>query len=339
VQSCRAKRTGTLAIILLALQPLMGLAFGDTAAIQPPSCSFIRIDIPNSSGELGFTHLADMNNDGEITGGFTNSSSFSFLLGKAFRSTDIQCPGTVNAAPNAQPQSINKHGEITGFCLTDKPPGFLFHNKHHDRQYTFLDFPGATLTAATGINDAGQVVGDYRDSSGKLHGFYWDDGRFLTFDVPFPEATATAPTGINNVGQIVGFYFDNDVTEAFLNGHAHGFLYDHGFFTSVDFPDATATLPVDSNDRGQIMGIYTDNDMVAHSFLRENSRFTAINVPFPDVILTDVSGINNRGQLVGRYVESNPGDPVNPLLSHGFIATPDSKPELLGSDPHASANL
>jgi hypothetical protein len=108
-----------LAIIILALHPLVGLVFGDASATQPASYSFISLDIPNSSGELGFTSLADINNDGEITGGFTNSSGFGFLIGKTFSSTDIQCPGSLNpAVPNAQPQSINKHGEITGFCFT-----------------------------------------------------------------------------------------------------------------------------------------------------------------------------------------------------------------------------
>jgi hypothetical protein len=42
---------------------------------------------------------------------------------------------------------------------------------HRDSKYTLLDFPGANLTEASGINDDDQVVGDYRDSSG-FHGFF-----------------------------------------------------------------------------------------------------------------------------------------------------------------------
>src|SRR4029453_12819425 len=175
----------TLAIIL-ALHPLVGLAFEDTAATQPVSYSFISIDIPNSSGELGFTSLADINNDGEITGGFTNSSGFGFLLGETFKLTDIQCPGVTSAVLPAQPQSINKRGEITGFCFADRRLHGFFRDKKGT--YTLLDFPGATLTEAVGINDDGQVVGEYGDSAGRSHGFFWDAGLFLTIDVPFPEA-------------------------------------------------------------------------------------------------------------------------------------------------------
>jgi hypothetical protein len=306
-----------LAIIILALHPLVGLAFEDTSATQPVSYSFISIDIPNSSGDLGFTSLADINNDGEITGGFTNSSGFGFLIGETFRLTDIQCPGVTSVVSPAQPQSINKRGEITGFCFA----GGRLHGFFRDKKgtYTLLDFPGANLTEAIGINDGGQVVGDYRDSSGKFHGFFWDAGLFLTIDVPFPEATSTGLNGIDNVGRIVGFYADN-------TGGRHGFLYDRGNFISVDCPGSPSTTLTDINDDGQIVGGCLVDD-VHQSFLLENGRFTTINVPFPDVVFTDVSGINNRGQIVGRYLKNNPGDPVNPFSNHGFIATPQSEPE------------
>ena len=136
----------------------------------------------------------------------------------------------------------------------------------------------------------------------------------------------------------MGFYFDNNVTESFPNGHAHGFLYDNGIFTSFDFPDATATLPADINDRGQIVGNYADTNMVAHSFLLDDGKFTTFDVSFSNVVATHVSGINNRGQIVGRYLESNPSDPVNPFPSHGFIATPETDPKsksrLLVSKPN-----
>jgi probable HAF family extracellular repeat protein len=188
--------------------------------------------------------------------------------------------------------------------------------------YTLLDFPRANLTEAIGINDDGQVVGDYRDSSGRFHGFFWDAGLFLTFDVPFPEATTTGPSGINNVGQIVGFYLDNNVSDSFPNGHVHGFLYDNGFFSSFDVPGASGgTLAFDINDHGQIVGVYGDSDFVPHGFLLEEGRFTTIEVPFPHVVITEVSGINNRGQIVGSYRTTNPAD-VNNSFYHGLIATP-----------------
>ena len=37
--------------------------------------------------------------------------------------------------------------------------------------FTTIDFPGAIATAAYGINTAGDIVGQYTDSSGKTHAF------------------------------------------------------------------------------------------------------------------------------------------------------------------------
>lgn len=308
----------TLVIIIVALQPWIGLVSADTSVTQPASYGFISIDIPNSGGELGFTTLTDINSDAEITGGFTNSSGFGFLLRETFSANEIQCPRMQNPEPNAHPQSVNKHREIAGFCSTrGKLHGFFRSRKG---EYTLLDFPDANLTEAIALNNDGQIVGDYRDSSGNFHGFFWDAGLFLTLDVPFPGAKLTGPNGINNVGQIVGFYDDS-------GGGRHGFLYDRGNFISFDFPGALMTAPTDINDAGQIVGVYVTSDGILRSFLFENGNFTTIEVPFPNAVFTEISGLNNRGQIVGRYVKSNPIDPLNPFLSHGFIATPERSPK------------
>jgi len=302
----------TLATLVLALQP--GIVMGDTLATQA-SYIFTSVDIPTSSGQFGFTALDDINDRGEIVGGFV-AGPVGFLLDEKFNFTDIECPGAINSTAA---KSINKRGEIAGFCFA----GGRLHGFFRDKKgtYTLLDFPRATLTEAVGINDDGQVVGDFRDSSGRFHGFFWDNGLFLPFDVPVPDATDTAANGINNVGAIVGTYFDNNVSPEFPNGHLHGFLFDKGVFSTIDVPGASATLPMDINDHGQIVGVYGDSDSVPHSFLLEDGSFTTVEVPFPGVVFTDLEGINNRGQLVGRYLTTNPAD-VNNIFNHGLIATP-----------------
>jgi probable HAF family extracellular repeat protein len=48
-----------------------------------------------------------------------------------------------------------------------KTHGFLRTNN----EYATIDFPGANVTAARGINREGDIVGFYVDASGKTHGF------------------------------------------------------------------------------------------------------------------------------------------------------------------------
>ena len=56
-------------------------------------------------------------------------------------------------------------------------------------------------TNPIGINDKGQIVGVYTDSSGP-HGFIYDNGTYTTIDDP--SGGGTALLGINNAGEIVG---------------------------------------------------------------------------------------------------------------------------------------
>ncbi len=335
-------------VIVIVLHIFAILAFAQAG--EPDSFSFATVDVPLRDGQLGFTHLSDINDQGQIAGGFTNSilGPYGFLLKfkKKVRSTEIHCHR--KDVLSTAPQSINSHGEIAGFALVvveriknpNPPPKSHTINKisgfFRDRtgKCTILDFPGANLTEAVGVNDGGQVVGDYRDAAtGVFHGFLWDAGQFLTIDVPFLGARLTGPNGINNVGQIVGFYFDNNVSESFPNGHARGFLYDNGSFTSFDYPGADATLPRDLNDMGQIVGIFGVSNSIGRSFLQEDGDFTTFDVPFSGVVATQVSGINNEGQIVGRYVvgNPNPNDLSNPFLSHGFVASPNVNSPLVAS--------
>jgi probable HAF family extracellular repeat protein len=85
---------------------------------------------------------------------------------------------------------------------TNKEHGFLL----AAGRFSTIDFPGAVLTRAFGINSPGQIVGFYEDTTLKRHGFLLAAGSFSTID--FPGAVNTEAFGINSRGQIVGFYQD-----------------------------------------------------------------------------------------------------------------------------------
>jgi uncharacterized membrane protein len=78
-----------------------------------------------------------------------------------------------------------------------------------------FDVPGSNLTAAWDINPSGDVVGAFRDGTGRIHGFLLSEGGFTTID--FPGAIVTKARGINPRGDIVGLYVDS-------SGQQHGFL-------------------------------------------------------------------------------------------------------------------
>jgi hypothetical protein len=81
-----------------------------------------------------------------------------------------------------------------------------------------------------GINDKGIAVGDYRDSTGSVHGFLYNTktGQYTFLDDPSEAfnhisttnlfaVETTGITGITNSGEITGFYTD-------ANGVFHSFV-------------------------------------------------------------------------------------------------------------------
>ena len=99
--------------------------------------------------------------------------------------------------------------------------------------YTFSPIDdGTNGTGATGINDAGQIVGFYEDSSGAQHGFLYSGGTYTPLNAP-SGTKGTQAVGINDSGQIVGAYADS-------SGAVHGFLYNSSTFTYTTLNDPSA---------------------------------------------------------------------------------------------------
>lgn len=62
--------------------------------------------------------------------------------------------------------------------------------------------PGSVYTDASGINNAGQIVGTYQDSAGGYHGYIFDGTTYTT--VEYPNGTHHYLFGIGPSGQLLG---------------------------------------------------------------------------------------------------------------------------------------
>ena len=67
-------------------------------------------------------------------------------------------------------------------------------------------------TQAFGCNNNGEIVGQFKDGDGNLHGFIYQGGAFTQFDAPGSSQTpvlgvqGTLINGIDDLGDIVGFF-------------------------------------------------------------------------------------------------------------------------------------
>jgi len=142
-------------------------------------------------------------------------------------------------------------------------------------QFTSIDFPGALLTNAQGINSRGDIVGWYVDTTGKQHGFKLSEDDFTSFD--YPGAMVTDARGINRHGDIVGAYINAPGGPP----NMHGYLLKRGTFSEVQFPGYLGTIAQRISPRGDIYGCNHNTDFMAsmHGFMRTTDGYSAIDVP------------------------------------------------------------
>lgn len=138
-----------------------------------------------------------------------------------------------SGAFNTRPRGVNDYGSIVGSY--DTVTGrHAFLRSAGGFQRVAIPLAGTERFAfACTINNLGQVLGAYRDTTGSLRGFLITDGEAAAITVP--GATDTLPTGINDLGQIVGVYVD-------ARGAVHSFFQSDGRFRTIGLPGVPATV-------------------------------------------------------------------------------------------------
>jgi uncharacterized membrane protein len=130
---------------------------------------------------------------------------------------------TVNGSTDAFCQGINDLGVAVGAYYDSANVLHGWVRNPLNGQIKTFDAPGASNvvgvvpcsggvvtggTAIYGINDLGEMVGHYWDTSNVEHGFVLQpNGKFQKYDVP--GAALTSAGAINNLGQVAGHYADS----------------------------------------------------------------------------------------------------------------------------------
>lgn len=184
------------------------------------------------------------------------------------------------------------HGILAAGCLA-VALGYLPYSRasaHASGPYavSIIDMPGSSLTAATGTDILGRIVGYFVDDAG-THGFRFDNGSFST--ISFPGAAWTAAYGINMAGQVVGAYGQDAAMGR------HGFLLNAGNFSTFDVPGARDTVARGLNNVAQIVGDYLGPDGSRHGFLLSSGTYSTIE--YPKSGAGRANAINDAGHIVG----------------------------------------
>jgi hypothetical protein len=110
----------------------------------------------------------------------------------------------------------------------------------------------------TGIDNFGDIVGEFLGSDNKTHGLVISGGVQHPFDAP--GATNTLGWGINDHKQVVGY---TDLPDKEV-----GFASFNGKYIFLSAPGRTVTHALKINNSGSIVGFYQGTDNIEHGFLR-----------------------------------------------------------------------
>jgi probable HAF family extracellular repeat protein len=186
-----------------------------------------------------------------------------------------------------------------------------------------LDPPGSVFTLTLGINDLGQIVGEYDPGTGSLRGFLFENGTFTNIDQGvLPDGSSfTEALGINNRGEIAGDFYDPNMFRSFVDRD--------GVFQQFEVPSQADTLMSAINDQGDVVGIYFDTNFAFHGYLKSQANFQTVD--FPGAPTTFALGINASGKIVGQYIDADG-------VSHGFLAEPGAG-DSGNAGPHQSVTV
>ena len=159
--------------------------------------------------------------------------------------------------------------------------------------YQTLAAPGATATTALGIDNSGQIVGNYTDLAGS-HGFLYSNGQFSTLD-----------PGVNVINVSLGGII--------LVSNPTGFAtYSNGAYTTLPTPwtPVIDTPPTDVNDIGQVIASYV---------LQSGDQLSPVGYLGGGAVSAIVA-LNNQQQAVGgiMFIHHGLGE-VQPFTYSGVI--------------------
>ncbi|MGD0442032.1 MAG: hypothetical protein ABSB52_15580 [Acidimicrobiales bacterium] len=264
--------------------------------------------------------------------GVVPAAATSGVTGQGYTWTNIKVPGSYATFP----VMVNNKGVVVGayyVTSTDWKNGVQRGFIKQGRKYTTIDDPLGVSNTVTGMNDHGEIVGTYTDSSGADYGFIDQGGRFATIADPSADNAKDLGTNVDGVtdsGEIGGTYFDSHST-------MHAFSYKKGSYMTYNCPgQGTGRDPTNIfngvagssfgyvANAGAMSGTCFEDGTGYYNYVNQDGRFN--RVPnYPGSSDSFISWVNDSGESGGVYyttpTAANGGVPDGYIYQKGKFTT------------------
>ena len=187
--------------------------------------------------------------------------------------------------------SVNNIGQIAGYSVNySRPDGNHAVMWDNGSVIDLGILPGGNYSAATAVNNAGQVVGR-ADQDEHEQAVLWSPSGGIT------NLGTWNAAAINDLGQAVG--------SAYVGIYRHSLLYSEATgLVDIGMPGGVNSRATGINNLGQIVGWSGDSSSQTTAWLRQSDG-TVVSLGTLGRPQSWTTGINNSGQVVGYYYDTN----------------------------------
>ena len=327
----------------------------------PLSNSAVLWPVKNDHGEIvgvSETSTTDPNSEG----GFScsafipindNHTCMAFLW-----SNGAMTPLPTLGGNNGFATGINNHGQAVGWTETANPDSTCVlpqrlqfeateWGPNGGKIHALVPLPGDPDSAATAINDEGEVVGISGICGTAVGGYsaehavLWQNGQPIYLGRLLGGAGWNTPMAINNLGEIVGFGdVLGDTSTGILIPNFQAFSWTQGTGASqlaaLPAPYNAYSEATGVNGVGQIAGVSCDPNFNCQAVLWQNGMPANLNslvVGNSNLYLISASDINDHGEITGEACVVSNGACSGTLVSFLAVPTAEGTPAWNSSAP------